>query len=124
MSHQLQYLCVSRLATLATRTSKLANLLSPPPPTHTFSLSTLRLPDTPASQLYLVWVYAIHIYHPIFFKTNVMDWIHHIPVYILNTLMFSTLSGPVFQLHAMILTGVPGGIEYFLLVLEGEGWVV
>ena len=52
-----------------------------------------------------------------------MDWIHHIPVYILNILMFSTLSGPVFQLHAIILTGVPGGIEYFLLTLEGEGWL-
>ena len=52
-----------------------------------------------------------------------MDWIHHIPVYILNILMFSTLSGPVFHLHAMILTGVPGGIEYFVMTLEGEGWL-
>ena len=42
------------------------------------------LPTAPASQLYLVWVYAVHIYHPIFFRTNLMDWIHHVPVYLLK----------------------------------------
>ena len=37
-------------------------------------------------------VYAVHIYHPIFFSTGRMDWIHHTPVYILNTLIFTIRS--------------------------------
>ena len=67
------------------------------------STSTLPGAEGPVSQMYLVWIYAIHIYHPIFFKTGKMDWVHHVPVYILNTLMFSVLSGPVFQFQARAL---------------------
>ena len=59
--------------------------------------------------------------HPIFFRTGTMDWVHHVPVYVLNTLMFSVLSGPAFQFQACILTGIPGGVEYLLQVIEGEG---
>ena len=50
-----------------------------------------------------------------------MDWIHHIPVYILNILMFACHFGDVFCLQTIILTGVPGGIDYLLLAIEGEG---
>eukprot|EP00966_Prymnesium_polylepis_P099213 2297947-Prymnesium_polylepis.2 len=71
--------------------------------------------------MYVVWVYAIHIYHPIFFKTGKMDWIHHVPVYILNTMMFTVLTGPAFQAQVCILTGIPGGIDYLLQVVEGQG---
>lgn len=85
------------------------------------SASTLPGEEGPVSQVFLAWIYAIHIYHPIFFKTNVMDWIHHTPVYLLNTAMFSVLSGPVFQLQGLILTGFPGGLDYLLQALEGEG---
>ena len=35
--------------------------------------------------LFMCWVFALHVYHPIFFKTGMMDWVHHVPVYILNT---------------------------------------
>jgi hypothetical protein len=62
--------------------------------------STLAPSAGPASsQMFMVWVYAIHIYHPIMFRTNAMDWIHHVPVYILNTLMFSCLAGNIFALQ-------------------------
>lgn len=71
--------------------------------------------------LYLSWVYAIHIYHPLFYKTGRMDWIHHVPVYILNTLMFSVRAGDVILLQACVMTGIPGGIDYALQVLEGSG---
>jgi len=79
--------------------------------------------ESAASQLHLNWVYAVHIYHPLFFRTNSMDWIHHVPVYVLNTLMFSILSGNVVSLCAIILTGIPGGIDYVLLVMLGEEWI-
>jgi hypothetical protein len=72
------------------------------------------------SQMFMCWCLAIHVYHPIFFRTGAMDWIHHVPVYILNTLMMGCLSGEVFCLQACIMTGIPGGLDYLLLVLEGE----
>lgn len=73
------------------------------------------------SSLYLCWVYAIHIYHPIAFKTGLMDWVHHVPVYIINTMCFSVPLGDAILLQGLILTGIPGGLDYFLQVLEGEG---
>ena len=71
--------------------------------------------------LYMCWIYALHIYHPIFFKTGSMDWVHHIPVYIINTLTFSIPSGDAVCLQSLVMTGIPGGLDYLLQVLEGEG---
>lgn len=83
--------------------------------------STVPLTDSDStSQMFMCWCLAIHVYHPIFFRTGAMDWIHHVPVYILNTLMMGCLSGEVFCFQACIMTGIPGGIDYLLLVLEGE----
>ena len=47
----------------------------------------------PESQTYIALIFALHAYHPIFFKTGRMDWIHHTPVYILCILMLSVPSG-------------------------------
>ena len=76
--------------------------------------------ESTTSQMFMCWCLAIHVYHPIFFRTGAMDWIHHVPVYILNTLMMGCLSGEVFCFQACIMTGIPGGIDYLLLVMEGE----
>jgi hypothetical protein len=73
------------------------------------------------NSLYMAWVFALHIYHPIFFKTGVMDWIHHVPVYILNMLTFSIPTGNAIHLQGVNMVGIPGGIDYLLQVLEGEG---
>ena len=76
--------------------------------------STVPPPGAAASAIFVCWVYALHIYHPIFFKTGKMDWVHHVPVYILNTLMFSVRCGDVISFMCPILCGVPGGIDYLL----------
>ena len=73
------------------------------------------------NMVYACWVYALHIYHPIMFKTGVMDWIHHVPVYILNTLTFSIPCGDFIHLQGLVMTGIPGGLDYLLQVVEGEG---
>ena len=44
-------------------------------------------------------------------------------VYIVNFLMFGCLAGNIFCLQGIILTGLPGGLDYLLLVFEGEGWL-
>lgn len=86
------------------------------------SSSTVVTPgEAVPNSLYICWVYALHIYHPIAFKTGVMDWVHHVPVYIINTMSFSVPLGDAILLQILILTGIPGGMDYFLQVLEGEG---
>ena len=74
----------------------------------------------PEGQTYIALILALHAYHPIFFRTGRMDWIHHTPVYILCFLMLSVPSGTIFKLQSSILTGLPGGLEYVCLVLEGQ----
>lgn len=83
--------------------------------------STVVTPGHQPNVLYMCWIYALHIYHPCFFKTGVMDWVHHVPVYIINTLSFSIPAGDVIGLQSLIMTGIPGGLDYLLQVLEGEG---
>lgn len=73
------------------------------------------------NSVYMCWIYALHIYHPIFFKTGTMDWVHHVPVYVVTTLMFSVPSCDAVHLQSLVLTGIPGGLDYFLQVLEGQG---
>lgn len=73
--------------------------------------------------MYLCWIFALHVYHPVFFRTGYMDWVHHTPLYVLNLLMFCCFAGNIFCLQAFILTGLPGGLDYVLLVLEGQGWM-
>ena len=50
-----------------------------------------------------------------------MDWIHHVPAYILNTLIFSIPSSNAMHLQSVVMMGIPGGLDYALQVLEGEG---
>ena len=69
------------------------------------------LPDNAGSQFFMCWCFALHVYHPIFFRTGAMDWIHHTPVYLCNALMFGCLSGDAFHLQALIMTGIPGGVD-------------
>lgn len=59
------------------------------------SASTVPTGSTASPTWYLCWIYALHVYHVIAFQTNSMDWVHHIPLYILNTLMFATMAGTV-----------------------------
>jgi len=83
--------------------------------------STLPAKGGSTTQFYMCVSLALHVYHPIYFQTGVMDWIHHTPVYILNFLMFSVVNGDNFCFQGIVLSGIPGGLDYFLLVLEGEG---
>jgi hypothetical protein len=70
------------------------------------------------SQLYICFCMAIHVYHPIFFRTGRMDWIHHTPVYILNVLLMGCLTSDVFELQAIIMT-----LVLFISVSIGHGSV-
>ena len=77
------------------------------------------MPSTLASRFHITLTGVARVRrtdHPIFFKTGMMDWVNHVPVYILNTAMFSVRCGDAILLKALILCGIPGGIDYFLQV--------
>jgi len=61
---------------------------------------------------------ALHIYHLIGFPANSADWFHH--VLFVGTLCPTALFreiGPVKNLVAFFVCGLPGGLDYILLVL-------
>lgn len=67
---------------------------------------------------------GLHLYHPLAFgPLKAIDWIHHVPNYVCTilALQFNWRSNLNLQLFA--LTGVPGGVEYALLVCLGQGWM-
>ena len=114
-SYMALHVVVNTIITALTLPGAMRALISP-------STSSVIAPGRESpNALYMCWVYALHIYHPIAYKTGIMDWIHHVPVYIINTITFSVRTGDAILLQAVILTGIPGGIDYLLQVLEGEG---
>jgi len=108
------HVAVNAVITYLTFAGSVRALLNP-------TVSTVPTADNASSQFFICWCFALHVYHPCFFSTGAMDWIHHTPVYILNFLMYGCLFSDTFHLQALIMTGLPGGIDYLLLVLEGEG---
>eukprot|EP00041_Stephanoeca_diplocostata_P024777 m.636663 g.636663 ORF g.636663 m.636663 type:complete len:260 (-) comp22599_c0_seq1:2615-3394(-) len=69
---------------------------------------------------------AIHIYHCIAFKLSVADIVHHLVfVSILCGLgiAFKTRGGIANNFGCFFLSGLPGGLDYILLVLKCEGYI-
>jgi hypothetical protein len=52
-----------------------------------------------------------------------MDWIHHIPAYMVSGLSLFFLWGGNFAFAHFVVVGLPGGIDYALLVALGQGWI-
>ena len=76
-----------------------------------------------ASYMPLLINLSLHLYHPIAFgPLKPIDWIHHIPNYICTMLSFSFYWNGNLNLSVFALTGLPGGVDYVLLVCVGQGW--
>ena len=61
---------------------------------------------------------ALHFYHCLFYKLNKLDWIHHIVMIFIAT-PFTLYFQPwiVSNPPLLMLNGIPGAIDYFLLYL-------
>ena len=61
-------------------------------------------------------VYTLHMYHSLFFKLTLQDWIHHI-VFVFMGLTYSLLYQPFLAaaLPLATINGIPGMIDYFLI---------
>jgi hypothetical protein len=76
-------------------------------------------------------VFAIHFYHMIGafvpkkyggFKLYYVDWLHHILMVVLGcpAIMFAAM-GPTVNFNFLFVCGIPGGLDYFMLVRVKEG---
>ncbi|KNC73468.1 hypothetical protein SARC_13974, partial [Sphaeroforma arctica JP610] len=73
------------------------------------------------SCLPLVW--AIHLYHVLFFKgLTMVDWMHHlINVLIMGVIAECWFWGKGVNATCFIMNGVPGGLDYVFLTLMKHG---
>ena len=62
-------------------------------------------------------VFFLHMYHMLYFKIKRIDYIHHIFSVFLCTPIAYSLNIKLMSLHYFIGNGLPGGIDYFLLIL-------
>jgi hypothetical protein len=76
-------------------------------------------------------VFAIHFYHMIGafipkayggFKLYPVDWLHHILMVVLGcpAIMFAAM-GPCVNFNFLFVCGIPGGLDYYMLVRVKEG---
>merc|ERR1711991_767930 len=69
---------------------------------------------------------VLHAYHLLFFKCSAADWFHHIAfVAVGTTIQFFYRSeyGSLSAFYHIIVSGAPGGVDYFILGLVDMGWV-
>eukprot|EP00049_Salpingoeca_infusionum_P004384 m.78656 g.78656 ORF g.78656 m.78656 type:complete len:248 (+) comp12541_c0_seq1:87-830(+) len=68
---------------------------------------------------------GLHIYHIINFRPlDTVDWVHHIlMIFITTPSGYFTQPGYKFMHGAFYATGLPGGIDYAMLVAVKKGWM-
>lgn len=65
---------------------------------------------------------ALHLYHMVMFSNlTVVDWVHHIVMMTILSLTFICPNPAMTNYAIFIVNGLPGGIDYFLLILVKEG---
>mmetsp|Transcript_3810 Transcript_3810/g.8252 ORF Transcript_3810/g.8252 Transcript_3810/m.8252 type:complete len:228 (+) Transcript_3810:81-764(+) len=69
--------------------------------------------DTPAHQ-----IVALHMYHLMAFKCTKDEWVHHIIfVSIIGGVGLYFAAGPLVNMVAFFMCGLPGGLDYMMLAL-------
>lgn len=75
---------------------------------------------TPSSMQCIYAAVALHIYHVLGYFKHLKreDWIHHIvSAFFVGFFAMCVPWGPIKSFHCFFITGLPGGIDYFLIVL-------
>lgn len=70
-------------------------------------------------------VFSVHVYHMLFFPNlQWIDMIHHVPmIFIGAPLLITGEMGPLTNINNFFMCGVPGGIDYAMLVAVKHGWI-
>lgn len=72
-----------------------------------------------------VAIYALHLYHMLFYRPLPMiDWIHHfVMVVVMLPLAYCLDPGHLLGHGSFYASGFPGGLDYLMLVLVKKGWM-
>ena len=70
-------------------------------------------------------VFSIHVYHILFFRNlQWIDWLHHILMVVIGApLLITGEVGPLANVNNFFMCGVPGGIDYAMLLAVKHGWI-
>lgn len=70
--------------------------------------------------------FSLHIYHILMFRPlDSIDWLHHgLSVFVAAPLTFGINTGPLHNFGMFFVTGLPGGIDYAMLILVKKGRVL
>ena len=70
-------------------------------------------------------VFSIHVYHMLFFRNlQWIDWLHHILMVVIGApLLITGEVGPLANVNNFFMCGVPGGIDYAMLLAVKHGWI-
>ena len=76
---------------------------------------------SPTNYNAIQYIFSIHFYHIFYYfnKLNFNDWLHHIlMIFVALPLSLQSDNGAILSHSVFFLTGLPGGIDYFLLFLN------
>ena len=72
----------------------------------------------------VAFTFAVHIFHAMSYSLKPIDWIHHLPSFAACLVGLYFPFGPVLNFTLLCtLMGVPGCIDYALLVCVKQGWL-
>ena len=68
---------------------------------------------------------ALHLYHIVAYQPlNTVDWVHHIVmIVIVLPFAYAMQPGPMLNHGCFFASGLPGGIDYLMLVCVKRGWM-
>eukprot|EP00049_Salpingoeca_infusionum_P007561 m.123068 g.123068 ORF g.123068 m.123068 type:complete len:268 (-) comp13742_c3_seq1:572-1375(-) len=81
--------------------------------------------DAPCETRGLMAIVALHLYHIVFFRPlDMVDWVHHIVMVVwMSPLAYALAPGHLLGHGCFYVSGLPGGLDYLLLVLIKTGHV-
>ena len=73
-----------------------------------------------------VITFILHLYHALFFKMSKNEFYHHLYFVFLQGIMLLIIYPNIYlpiSISTFFITGLPGGIVYFLLCLQKRNWI-
>lgn len=73
-----------------------------------------------------IMTFVLHFYHTLFFKMSNTDFYHHLYFVFLTGIMLGIIYPNIYlpiSISTFFITGLPGGIVYFLLCLQKRNWI-
>ena len=87
-----------------------------------FSLNSCSVSGTHcANKLALDLTVGIHLWHSLAYALKPIDWVHHLPAHVVGACGILFPFGPVLNAVCVMLMGIPGGLDYLLLVFVKLG---